>query len=560
MPGARQNAEMREPRDTVVADLGIIGVDIENQRGAILGRQALFVREELAAVNLQILTATPRRGDAAILWPVDHRIAQKEGLARRGKVDAATVADAQELDVVDLEFRQAAGQAAEIQHVFVALEGESAGARRRPQRLAQIDGARRDVLGLDVDLAPDAGAADPRTKRDVGDIGHRRQPGTLRGRIGRNRSHRLGIPGRSGQRGDLAVRQDAALRKAGQPGQGGHVDRLGQLDPPPVQVQLHMVGKVEQCLQRLLEPRQFAAEGRRIGVQIVVAGAGKPLAVGHRQPALELHRIVDGQVGGDEVISRRHDHALARGRRIRRLEGGKVIAHAVALGTVVAHIHPVEHDGMKDCRDILDDDILDPHHAAIGPGQIQTQMAVNRCRAPDHIDALPVARTDDGAQGDDRAVSGQRHGRPDLIRCGHIAAAGIARPTGDAQRWQRARDRLDLDRDLQIQPRLDRDLLKAAQLLGGLGLFQLQTAAKVLIRRHERRVRLGGIRPLPWRSVLARPQVQPRRERRRHQHQPFGNRLVHVANPRPLPSIPGGRGIVARNPGRHLGEGIAKPR
>ena len=161
-------------------------------------------------------------------------------------------------------------------------------------------------------------------------------------------------------------------------------------------------------------------------------------------------------------------------------------------------------------------------------------MAIDRGQPPDHVDALPVTRADDGADRDDLTIGGQLHRRPGLHRRRHIAARGIASPTRDPHRRQGTADRLDLGRDAQIQAGLERNRLEAAQLHHRQGLGQFQTAAEILIRRHIGRIGLRQIAALPGQPVVPRPQIKPRRKRRWHQDQPFGNCLVHALNPFPL--------------------------
>ena len=127
VPGAGQNREMRKARRAVAADFHVIGVDVERDCGAILRHHRLFVRHELVLLDDQILTATPGRGDAAVLRAVDQTIGHPERLAAGRQHNGAGIAVAQKFDIGDLELLQA-GEAAEIQHVFVAVEGIAAGA------------------------------------------------------------------------------------------------------------------------------------------------------------------------------------------------------------------------------------------------------------------------------------------------------------------------------------------------------------------------------------------------------------------------------------------------
>ena len=182
---------------------------------------------------------------------------------------------------------------------------------------------------------------------------------------------------------------------------------------------------------------------------------------------------------------------------------------------------------MENRRDILDHDVINPHHPTRRPGQIQPHMAVNGRRAPDHIHPRPIARGDDGADRHHLPIARQRHIRPHLIGRAHVVARAVPGPSGNSHAGQRPADRLHPRSNPQIQPRLKRNLLKRPQLLRGGRLLQLQTARKILIGRHKTGIGLARIAALPRPPILARPQPQPRRKRRRHQDQTLGNRLVH---------------------------------
>ena len=139
------------------------------------------------------------------------------------------------------------------------------------------------------------------------------------------------------------MRQQPPLGKAGQSGQGGHVNRFGQFHPPAIQIKRYMIGKIKQCLQRLFEPQQFCAERGGIGIKVEIACAGQPLLIRHGDLALKLDRIFKGQMRSDEICARRHHHCAPRRRRIRRIKRRAVIGDAIADGSVIAHIQPIEH-------------------------------------------------------------------------------------------------------------------------------------------------------------------------------------------------------------------------
>lgn len=293
-----------------------------------------------------------------------------------------------------------------------------------------------------------------------------------------------------------------------------------------------MIGEVEQRLKPASEPLGLRSEGRRIGGQVVVAGADQTVARGHRHLALEPHRIVEGHIAGQPVGAGGHQHGAPARRGIGGLERRAVIGGAIAHRAIVTHIHHVDHLAVEDLGHILDHQIVDAHHAAGCPGQIQTQVGDLRLGAPDHVHALPVARSDDGLHRRHLAIAGQRD-RGSRPRHRNRRAIRPSGPTRDPHRGQVAGDSLHPCRHAQIHPRLQRRLAHEAQLLGGVGLLQFQAAAEILIRGHQRRIGLAGIAGRARRAILARPLAQPRRKGRRHQHQTIGNCLVHLVRPSP---------------------------
>ena len=49
---------------------------------------------------------------------------------------------------------------------------------------------------------------------------------------------------------------------------------------------------------------------------------------------------------------------------------------------------------MKNQRRIFDRDVVDPHHPTIAAREVNTEMSVNWCQAPDHVNTSPVADPD----------------------------------------------------------------------------------------------------------------------------------------------------------------------
>ena len=186
--------------------------------------------------------------------------------------------------------------------------------------------------------------------------------------------------------------------------------------------------------------------------------------------ALEFDRRVKGHIPVQQVVPRRHQHRAPRRGGICRLEGGGIVAHPVAHRTKVAHIDLRQHVPQKDRGDILDHDIVDPHHAARRPGQVQPEMPIDGPGAPDHIDPAAVAAADDRADLDHLAIGRQRDRRPGLCHAAHPAPARLRRIACDPHRRQVATHRLHPRRDPQIAARQQRGLPHVAQPLRGLRL------------------------------------------------------------------------------------------
>ncbi|MPL84634.1 hypothetical protein SDC9_30599 [bioreactor metagenome] len=212
MPRAVQDQGVAEAHEAALADLRVIGIDVERDRAALGRGHRALVRQELATVDQQVLAAMPDRGDGAVLRLHHIAVADLEHLARRSEQDAACLAVAQELDVVDVEPVEF-GKPREIKDILVAGEGVAARARTAVEGLRQGQRARRHVHRPHIDLAADARTADPRADRDVGNVGDIGQHQRRRRRIGRLRGDDGVVPGRPLDHVELAVAQHPPVRE-----------------------------------------------------------------------------------------------------------------------------------------------------------------------------------------------------------------------------------------------------------------------------------------------------------------------------------------------------------
>ena len=299
-----------------------------------------------------------------------------------------------------------------------------------------------------------------------------------------------------------------------------------------------MIDVVEQRLKRLLERQLLILKGLNIGGQIEVPPQQQHSRIRHAHPPLKLHRRVDGDVRVQPEHPFRHKHHPTIRRRIGGFKRRRVIRAPISQRTVISHIHLRDHVAQEHPSDILNLDVVHPDDPPIRPHQIQTKVAINRLSPPDQVHAPACTRPHDRADLHHLAIALQRGEKRKLLQPRHPAAITARRIARHAHRRKVPADRFHPRRDPQITPRLQRRLPHIAQLLCVFGLQQLQRATKILIRRHQQCIGriLIGIRPR--RPIPARPDVQPIRERRRCQHQTFGNRFVHE----PVPFQRGARG------------------
>ena len=81
--------------------------------------------------------------------------------------------------------------------------------------------------------------------------------------------------------------------------------------------------------------------------------------------ALELHRRVEGHIAVQQIVPRWHEHRAPIGGGIGGLKSRSIIRHPIAHRPVVAHVDLSHHVAQENRRDIFDDDIVNPHHAAV---------------------------------------------------------------------------------------------------------------------------------------------------------------------------------------------------
>ena len=530
---APQHREMAEMHRPVVADLQIVGIGIEPDRDAILRAKRAFVRQELTAVDHHPLTAVADGGDAPVARLGDEAVADLEDRPARRQKDAAGIAVALQLHIIDHHLRQR-GEAGKVEDIFEPREGVDLHPSRAVKRLAQRQGSRPGVDGGHIDLAPHARALDQRPHRHVGDIGDRRQHAVVRGAVAGLRGHDIGRPGRAVDNVELAV----ADRAAG--GKGGlvvhrrlHVDRRRHLDPPSVEVKRFMVGEVEKRLERLAEPQFLIPEGGRIGGQVKAARHRQQAVVGHHDRAFEPRRGLQRHIRVQEIGPCRNQKRPSGdvGSGVRRLERRRVVGDAVPHRAVVAYIDHIDQVAQEDRGDILDLDIVDAHHPARRAGQVDTEMPEQGRRAPGHVDAATVAGADDRLDRLDLAIGGQLDRRPGLDHARDMQGARAPGPARDLHRRKVAAHRLHTGADPQVAARQDRRIADVAQLDRSRRFHQFQAAAEILIRRNQHRVGRSVPGRRARRAVPARPLIEPLRKGWRHEDQPVGNCLVHPLNP-----------------------------
>src|SRR5690606_18293903 len=144
------------------------------------------------------------------------------------------------------------------------------------------------------------------------------------------------------------------------------------LDPPPAHVERIVIGVVEKGLQPATQPLHLVAtEGGDVVGQVEVAGQDQVPVRRQRDLALEPGRVLEGDVVAQPENPRRDHHGGAVGIVVGGDEGGQVVGDAVTHGAVVAHVDAAQHLAQEHLGHVLDDDVVDAHHAATGAGQVQ---------------------------------------------------------------------------------------------------------------------------------------------------------------------------------------------
>ena len=193
-----------------------------------------------------------------------------------------------------------------------------------------------------------------------------------------------------------------------------------------------MIRTVQQGLECLAKRDALVAEGFDIGGQVKGLAQQEHLVDRHVELPLELHQMVKRDIFFQPERPGRHQNGPPRRGRIGRIKGVAVIRHPIAHRAEIAHIHGRDEITQKDRRDVLYLDVINAHDAAIGAGQVDAEMAIDRLGSPDHIHPAAIARPDDGRHFDDAAITGQRLA---ACACGYPAdrrPVAARRITGDA--------------------------------------------------------------------------------------------------------------------------------
>ncbi|SDK84759.1 hypothetical protein SAMN04487971_103284 [Paracoccus chinensis] len=343
VPAARRHAEMAKADEAVVADLGVVVVDVQADAGAVLRGPAHVVGHELAAVDQQPLAGLADRGDAAILGAGEEAVAEGPEAPLRRQHHAAGHPVQAELDVHEIEAVHLR-HAREVEGIAIAHEAVVAGARSAIQRLRQGQGAGGDVFRAHIDLAPDAGAGHARSDLDRRDLRHVAQFLAPRGVVGGGRGHGARGPGRAVHGGDLSVGDDAAGGKLRQARHDlADHQRLGQVHRTPAKIEDVVVAVIQQRLHPALHALGLVSEGIGIAGQVEVAPERQPGRARHPQLADKAHRLVHGQVAADVIGAGGNQHLSTRRSLVGALKGRAVVRRAVADRAIVAHVHPIDH-------------------------------------------------------------------------------------------------------------------------------------------------------------------------------------------------------------------------
>ena len=152
--------EMRPEHHAVVSDLVVIAVDVEGDHRAVLRIKRLLRAAELAMIDPHPLTPLTDGGDSPVAGAVEIAIHKAHDPPVFGQHHRRAAPPTAEFDIVHLKIAQP-GEAGEIQHVLVALEGELLRARAAMKRLTERDAVGACVACTHIDLAPHAYATDP---------------------------------------------------------------------------------------------------------------------------------------------------------------------------------------------------------------------------------------------------------------------------------------------------------------------------------------------------------------------------------------------------------------
>ena len=430
----RKQRKVAKARGTVIADLDVIGITVDRNRGPVRHVQRVFGGQKLAAIHEHPLTPAAARRDPPILGSRDKAVAHMENRPRRRKVDPAGHVVALDFDVIEDELAQLA-IVAEIQQILKPRKGKILCPRRVIQRCVQRDLLCGDILGPHIDLAPHPVAGDQRPHRHIRDVHDIRQLARIRGRIACLRGHRYRVP--------IAIARRLKLAVADYPSRGIagafrrrrlHIDRAGNVDLAPTQIKRFMIRIIQQRLKRLTKCDLFIPERLDIMGQIEIPPQQQDRAGGHGYRPFKPCRRVKGHVTVQQIRPARDQHAAPLCTRIRRNKGSRIIRAAIPHRAIVPHVDLCQHVAQENAGHILDPHIINTNDTAVLPRQIQSKMPVDRRVAPDHIDPAAQPRPDNRADLDHFAIARKRHRRPHFDQPSHTGAIAKRRIPRDPHR------------------------------------------------------------------------------------------------------------------------------
>lgn len=214
-----------------------------------------------------------------------------------------------------------------------------------------------------------------------------------------------------------------------------------------------MIGIVQKRLKRLAKGLHLVAKGGNIAGQVEIAGQRQKCAVRHDHGAFEFYRVFESNVLAKKILACRHLDHPPIGHGIGGLEGGAIICCAIAHSAVIAHINPAQHVAQEHGGDIFHLDVINAHHPAIWPLELQANMGRHRPKPQRHIYTRACARAQNGADCYLLAIALQRHRRAGVGGIGQGRTLGIKRQDRNPQAGHCARHGLDPGRNPQVAAR-----------------------------------------------------------------------------------------------------------